>query len=103
MKTRDVAWRAIEGCVLISVCGVALNSPLTLGVTDHTTLAIRSHRGAVCDHVDVWTWQCQTRRGIISVADAPSVIMLDTGAAVILGLILGFLVCRLALLLQYSM
>jgi len=33
----------------------------------------------------------------------PSVIKLDTSAAVILGLILGFLVCRLALLLQYSM
>jgi len=32
----------------------------------------------------------------------PSVIKLDTGAAVIPGLILGFLVCRLALLLQYS-
>jgi hypothetical protein len=40
MKTRDVAWRAVEGCVVISVCGVALNSALTLGVTDHTTLAI---------------------------------------------------------------
>jgi len=40
MKTRDFAWRAIEGCVVISVCGVALNSALTLGVTDHTTLAI---------------------------------------------------------------
>ena len=39
MKTRDFAWRAIEGCVVISVCGVALNSALTLGVTDHTTLA----------------------------------------------------------------
>jgi hypothetical protein len=32
----------------------------------------------------------------------PFAIKLDTGAAVILGLILGFLVCRLALLLQYS-
>jgi hypothetical protein len=40
MKTRDIAWRAVEGCVLISVCGVALNSALALGVTNHTTLAI---------------------------------------------------------------
>ena len=37
---RNVAWRAVEGCVVISVCGVALNSALTLGVTDHTTLAV---------------------------------------------------------------
>ena len=40
MKTSDIAWRAVEGCVVISVCVVALNSALTLGVTDHTTLAI---------------------------------------------------------------
>jgi hypothetical protein len=32
----------------------------------------------------------------------PSAIKLDTGVAVFLGLILGFLVCRLTLLLQYS-
>ena len=40
MKSRDVAWRAVEGCVVISVCAVALNSALALGVTNHTTLAI---------------------------------------------------------------
>jgi hypothetical protein len=40
MKTRDVAWRAVEICVVISVCAAALNSALTLGVTNHTTLAI---------------------------------------------------------------
>jgi hypothetical protein len=40
MKTRDVAWRAVEDRVLISVCAVALNSALALGVTNHTTLAI---------------------------------------------------------------
>ena len=40
MKTRDVAWRAVEGCVVISVCVAALNSAWTVGVTNHTTLAI---------------------------------------------------------------
>ena len=40
MKTRDVTWRAVEVCVLISVCAVALNSALAVGVTNHTTLAI---------------------------------------------------------------
>ena len=40
MKSRDVAWRAVEVCVLISVCAVALNSAWTFGVTDRTTLAI---------------------------------------------------------------
>ena len=40
MKTRAVAWRAVETCVLICVGAVALDSALTLGVTDHTTLAI---------------------------------------------------------------
>jgi hypothetical protein len=38
MKSREVAWRAVEVCVLISVCAVALR--WTFGVTDHTTLAI---------------------------------------------------------------
>jgi len=40
MKIRDVAWRCVEVCVLISVCAAALNSALILGVTNHTTLAI---------------------------------------------------------------
>ena len=40
MKSRNVAWRAVEVCVLICVCAVALNSALALGVTNHTTLAI---------------------------------------------------------------
>jgi len=40
MKSREVAWRAVEGCVVISVCSVALNSAWTFGVTDRTTLAI---------------------------------------------------------------
>jgi len=40
MKTGAVAWRAVEGCVVISVCVAALNSAWTVGVTNHTTLAI---------------------------------------------------------------
>ena len=40
MKTKDVAWRAVEGCVVIGVCVAALNSAWTVGVTNHTTLAI---------------------------------------------------------------
>ena len=40
MKSRNVAWRVVEVCVLICVCAVALNSALALGVTNHTTLAI---------------------------------------------------------------
>jgi len=40
MKTRAVAWRAVEGCVVISVCVAALNSAWSVGVTNHTTLAI---------------------------------------------------------------
>ena len=40
LKSRNIAWRAIEVCVLICVCAVALNSALALGVTSHTTLAI---------------------------------------------------------------
>ena len=39
MKTREVAWRGVEVCVVISVCVAALNSAWTLGVTNHTLTA----------------------------------------------------------------
>ena len=54
MKTRAVAWRAVETCVLICVGAVALDSALTLGVTDHTTLAIVL-TGAL--FVTIWTFE----------------------------------------------